>query len=73
MGKVDTIQVPIFTSASPEYEADFHAWLLEQANRLRMLRMPGLDTQNLAEEIESLGRNDKREVVSRFAVLVMHS
>ena len=72
MGKTDSIQVPIFTTESPDYEVDFHAWSMEQASRLRLLRIPGIDSENLAEEIESLGRSDKREIVSRCEILLMH-
>jgi hypothetical protein len=72
MGKTDSIQVPIFTGEPQEYEADFHAWSMEQSSRLRLLRIPGLDTENLAEEIESLARSDRRELGSRFAVLLVH-
>ncbi len=72
MGHTDTIQIPTFTTASPEYEADFHAWLMEQANRLRMLRVPGIDGENLAEEVEALARKDKREIRSRLEILLMH-
>lgn len=59
-------------AAAPEYEADFHAWLTDQGRRLRGLRVPGLDSVNLAEEIESLGRSDRREVASRLSVLLAH-
>ncbi len=72
MGKTDSIQVPIFTGEPQDYETDFHAWSMEQSSRLRLLRIPGLDTENVAEEIESLGRNDKRELASRSEVLLMH-
>ena len=72
MGHTDTIQVPIFTTESPDYETDFYAWLMEQSGRLRMLRVPGIDSENLAEEIESLARGDKRELRSRLEVLLMH-
>ena len=54
------------------YEVDFHAWALDQARRLREANIPGLDTLNIAEEIESLGRNDRRELASRLGVLLTH-
>ena len=34
--------------------------------------MPDLDTENLAEEIESLGRSEKSQLSSRCDVLLMH-
>jgi hypothetical protein len=72
MGKTDTSQIPVFGAPSPEYEVDFHAWLVEQGSRIRLLRIPGIDSENLAEEILSLGRSEKRELRSRLAVLLTH-
>ena len=72
MSKVDTIQVPDFEGEGPGYEEDFAAWSFEQAQRLRMLRIPGVDVENIAEEIESLGRSDKRALRSHTRVLLMH-
>ncbi len=72
MGRTDTIQVPISTTESPDYEVDFHAWLMDQSSRLRMLRVPGIDSENLAEEIEALARKDKREIRSRLELLLVH-
>ena len=60
------------TPPPTDYEADFHAWSMDQAKRLRALHVPGLDTENLAEEIESLGRRDRLELVSRMNVLLTH-
>ena len=72
MSKVDSILVPIFETDGPDYEVDFCAWSEEQSRRLRSLRIPGLDIENLAEEIESLSRSDKRQIRSRLAVLLLH-
>jgi hypothetical protein len=54
------------------YDRDFYAWLNEQAGLLRAGRLSELDIANLAEEIESMGRSEKRELVSRLEVLIMH-
>src|SRR5579864_234117 len=54
------------------YERDFYAWSSEQARALRTRRPEKLDWENLAEEIESLGRSDKRQVRSRLAVILIH-
>jgi hypothetical protein len=54
------------------YERDFYAWSSEQARALRTRRPEKLDWENLAEEIESLGRSDKREVRNRLRVLLVH-
>ena len=54
------------------YEADFYAWTVEQARLLRAGELSAIDTVNLAEEIESMGRSDRRELHSRLVVLTMH-
>jgi uncharacterized damage-inducible protein DinB len=54
------------------YETDFFLWTKEQAAALRAGRLDALDRDNLAEEVESLGRKDRRELESRLTVLVMH-
>jgi hypothetical protein len=54
------------------YDRDFYAWANQQAKALRHATLAELDWQNLAEEIESMGRSEKRELVSRLAVLMSH-
>lgn len=54
------------------YEQDFYAWTQEQAALLREGAWPALDGANLAEEIESLGKRDRRELGSRLQTLTMH-
>lgn len=54
------------------YDTDFHAWANEQAALLRAGRLSEADIENIAEEIESMGRSEKRELVSRLTVLLLH-
>ena len=54
------------------YDEDFFAWTVEQARLLRAGEFAAIDVDNLAEEIESMGRRDRRELRSRLSVLVMH-
>lgn len=56
----------------PTYESDFCAWSADQAHRLRGLRPEGLDWENLAEEVESLGRSDRRAVGSNLKIMLEH-
>lgn len=58
------------TTAS--YESDFHAWAMEQANLLRAGKFNELDRVNLIEEIESMGRSEKRELENRLVILLQH-
>jgi len=54
------------------YETDFYAWANQQAELLRAGRLSAADIENIAEEIESMGKTEKRELVSRLAVLLLH-
>jgi hypothetical protein len=59
-------------SASRLYDEDFYAWANEQAALLRSGRFAEADIAHIAEEIESMGKIEKRELVSRLKVLLMH-
>jgi len=59
-------------SESNLYHADFYAWALEQAALLRDGNLAAADIAHIAEEIESMGRTEKRELVSRLSVLALH-
>jgi hypothetical protein len=59
------------------YERDFYAWAMREAGLLQRLARGDrvndvLDAANLAEEIESLGRSEKRELSNRLRVLLLH-
>jgi hypothetical protein len=54
------------------YEDDLFAWTQEQAALLRAHAVEGIDWNNLAEEIESMGRRDRRELKSRLRVVLLH-
>jgi hypothetical protein len=54
------------------YDQDFYAWANEQAGLLRAGRLSEADIEHIAEEIESMGRSEKRELVSRLEILLMH-
>ena len=57
---------------SVAYDDDFFAWTQEQARLLRAGELADVDTVNLAEEIESVGRSDRREIRNRLIVLLSH-
>ena len=54
------------------YERDFYAWANEQAALLRAGNLSAADIEHIAEEIESMGKSEKRELVSRLTVLLLH-
>jgi hypothetical protein len=54
------------------YEKDFYSWTQEQADLLRNGQFNDLDIPNLIEEIETMGRSEKRELESRLTILLLH-
>ena len=59
---------------STPYDEDFVRWTEEQAAALRRVtgsNLP-LDWENLAEEIESLGKSDRRELRSQITRILRH-
>ena len=54
------------------YEQDFYAWTFHNASLLREGKFSEIDIENIAEELESMGRRDKRVLESRLSVLLMH-
>ncbi len=55
-----------------DYDRDFYAWAMKQAGLLRAGRLSEADLSNIADEIEGMGRSEKRELVDRLAVLLRH-
>ncbi len=54
-----------------EKSRDFHAWLLDQATRLRLGDMR-VDRESLAEELEAMAARERRELGSHLEVLLKH-
>ncbi len=63
-------------SAAQLYKEDFVRWTEQQSSALREAARVGanlpLDWENLAEEIESLGASQRRELRSQLAVILEH-
>ncbi len=54
------------------YDDDFYGWCLEQAALVRAGRLSELDRENVAEELESLGKEQARSLESSYRVLLLH-
>jgi hypothetical protein len=54
------------------YDQDFYQWTQEQAGLLKIGALSQLDVENLIEEIESMGKSQKKELISRLTVLIAH-
>ena len=54
------------------YERDYVDWLQKNAALLRAGRLDALDAENLAEELEDMGRSDVRALGSHLTVVMLH-
>jgi hypothetical protein len=59
-------------STSNLYDDDIHAWTQQTAELLKQRRFEELDLAHLIEELESMGRRDRQELVSRLKILLGH-
>ena len=59
-----------------QYETDFYGWTQEQSGKLRKLLIErsnlDIDMENIAEEIEDMGRSNRSQLVNRLAELDEH-
>jgi hypothetical protein len=60
---------PINTSL---YDRDFYLWIEKTVQDLQARRFQAIDLENLIEEIESMGRSERRELQSRLMILIEH-
>jgi hypothetical protein len=54
------------------YNTDVIAWANEQAAFIRSGRFELLDIEHIADEIEDVGKSEKREIKSRMVILLSH-
>lgn len=59
-------------SQSDLYERDYYGWISVQVRALRERRIEDVDFENVAEEIEDLGKSEKRSVQSHLETLMGH-
>jgi hypothetical protein len=57
---------------SSTHDHDFYAWTQEQVNLLKTGQLDQVDWQNIVEEIEDMGRSEKRQLESRLEILIIH-
>lgn len=68
LSEEETMNLPLIDL----YETDFYAWTEKQAELLRQRNLNNLDFDNLIEEIESLGKQQQQELISRLTILIGH-
>jgi hypothetical protein len=54
------------------YDRDFYRWTVQNAELLRAGRATEADLEHIAEEIEDMGKRERRELISRLSVLICH-
>ncbi|HEX4044325.1 MAG TPA: DUF29 domain-containing protein [Gammaproteobacteria bacterium] len=55
-----------------QYDKDFYAWAIHNAKLLKAGKLAEIDIPHIAEEIESMGKSEKRELLNRLAILIAH-
>lgn len=59
-------------ASSRLYDDDFYRWTQVMAEALRSRNWSALDIENLVEEVESLGRQQRQELRNRLGILLGH-
>ena len=54
------------------YEEDVYTWAMRNAELIRQGRFDEIDVDHVAEEIESVGKSERRELENRLIVLLSH-
>lgn len=54
------------------YHQDFYAWVHKNAELIRQGRFSEIDADHIAEELEDVGKSERRELFSRLTQLLMH-
>ena len=60
------------TSHQQLYNADFAQWIAQVTVLLRQGKFDELDIENLIEEVEDLGKCDRRAVCSNLEIVLLH-
>jgi hypothetical protein len=60
------------SALSDLYKSDFHAWTQQAAALIREHRFAELNAEDLAEELDSMGKKERIEVANRLVVLLAH-
>jgi hypothetical protein len=58
--------------AGMSYDSDFYLWTKFQAEALRRRATNEIDWENIAGELETLGKNERQEIGSRLKILLIH-
>ncbi|MFO1430190.1 MAG: DUF29 domain-containing protein [Candidatus Competibacteraceae bacterium] len=54
------------------YSQDFYAWASQNAALLKARRFDEVDIDHVVEELESMSKSERRELINRLAILLAH-
>lgn len=54
------------------YEQDFHRWLQANVEIIRLGNVNDIDAEHIAEELDAMGKRERRELVSHLTILLAH-
>lgn len=63
---------PILVNGSELYNNDFYAWANQQASIIQTGKLDSLDTQHILEELQIMSARERKELVSRLKILLLH-
>ncbi len=55
-----------------DYDVDYYAWLTANAGLLRAGRLSDIDAAQVAEELDDMGKSERRAIESWLKVLILH-
>ena len=67
-----TARLSSATDTNNLYERDYYLWLSQTAQLISEGKFDEIDTVNLIEEIEDMGRSEKKAVKSNLIVVLLH-
>ena len=67
-----TAKLPSPKTINNLYNEDYYLWLKNTAQLIKEKRFAEVDAENLVEEIEDMGRSEKRALESNLVVLLLH-
>lgn len=67
-----TARLSSTTNIDNLYNRDYYLWLSQTAQLISEGKFNEIDTANLVEEIEDMGRSEKRAIESNLRILLLH-
>jgi len=62
----------VFMETNNLYERDFYAWIKHNVKLLKFGKLSEINTEILIDELESMAKRDKRELINHLIILLAH-